>query len=255
MRIRANNPSPMTLTGTNTYVITSADDTSAVLIDPGPELAEHRENFLTELGDRKLSAIILTHQHDDHSEMLGSVEQWAPEVPVHAVLEKFSRLSRPVADGDMIAFGTDTADVMEVVATPGHTMDSISLIHDHVLYSGDTVLGEGTTIVTHPEGSLGDYLESLDRLIRLLGEGVYSTIEPAHGPSIESPAQVIEYYRSHRLERIAQVRAALAQGATSATEVCDIVYHDVDPSVRAAAEQIVRAQLNYLGALAPDDQM
>lgn len=254
MRIRANNPSPMTLTGTNTYVIGSADDTTAVLIDPGPELAQHRENFLAELGDRKLSAIILTHQHADHSEMLGSVEQWAPEVPVFAVLEKFGRLTPPVADGDMIAFGTDTADAMEVVATPGHTMDSISLIHDHVLYSGDTVLGEGTTIVTHPEGSLRDYLSSLDRLLRLLDEGAYSTIEPAHGPSIESPAQVLEYYRSHRLERIEQVRAALAQGATRATEVCDIVYHDVDPSVRGAAEQIVRAQLNYLGALAPDDQ-
>lgn len=254
MRIRANNPSPMTLTGTNTYVLVSRDDTSAVLIDPGPELAEHRENFLAEVGDRRLAAIILTHQHADHSEMLGSVEQWAPEVPVYAVLEKFARLTPPIADGDMIAFGTDTADFMEVVATPGHTMDSISLIHDHVLYSGDTVLGEGTSIVTHPEGSLGDYLDSLDRLLRRLDEGAYSRIEPAHGPSIESPAKVLEYYRSHRLERIEQVRAALSQGATTASEVCDVVYHDVDPSVRGAAEQIVRAQLNYLGALAADDQ-
>lgn len=143
MRIRANNPSPMTLTGTNTYVINSADDTSSVLIDPGPELAEHRDNFLAEIGDRRLTAIVLTHQHADHSEMLGSVEQWAPDVPVYAVLEKFSRLTPPVADGDRIAFGTDTTDVLEVVATPGHTMDSISLIHDHVLYSGDTVLGKG----------------------------------------------------------------------------------------------------------------
>ena len=254
MRVRANNPSPMTLTGTNTYIIASADDTSAVLIDPGPELAEHRENFLAEVGDRKLSAIVLTHQHADHSEMLGSVEQWAPEVPVYAVLEKFSRLSPPVSDGDRIAFGTDTADCMDVVATPGHTMDSICLIHDHVLYSGDTVLGEGTTIVTHPEGSLRDYLDSLDRLLGLLDNGAFSTIEPAHGPRIDSPAEVLEYYRSHRLERIEQVRAALTKGATSATEVCDIVYHDVDPSVRGAAEQIVRAQLKYLGALAPDDQ-
>ena len=78
MRIRANNPSPMTLTGTNTYVLTSVDDTSAVIIDPGPELAEHRNRFLAEVGERTLSAIILTHQHADHSEMLGSVEQWAP---------------------------------------------------------------------------------------------------------------------------------------------------------------------------------
>ena len=254
MRIRANNPSPMTLTGTNTYVLTSRDDTSAVVIDPGPELAEHRQSFLAEVGDRALSAIVLTHQHADHSEMLGSVDQWAPEVPVYAVLERFARHVPTVADGDRISFGPDPVDVIDVVATPGHTMDSISLIHDRVLYSGDTVLGKGTTIVTHPEGSLGDYLESLQRLRTLLDQGAYTRIEPAHGPSIESPAEVLDYYRSHRLERIEQVKEALAKGATTASAVCDIVYSDVDPSVRGAAEQIVRAQLHYLGALSADDQ-
>ncbi|WP_309132213.1 MBL fold metallo-hydrolase [Brevibacterium sp.] len=253
MRIRANNPSPMTLTGTNTYVLTSRDNRSAVLIDPGPDLAEHREAILAEVGDRRLAAIVLTHQHADHSELLGSVEEWGPGVPVHAVLPEFSRLAVPVADGDRIGFGDDEADVVRVVATPGHTMDSICLLHDAVLYSGDTVLGEGTTIVTHPEGSLAHYLESLDRLIALLEVGEYDRIEPAHGPTIAHPAEVLEHYRRYRRERIAQVEAALEQGARTAAEVCDIVYHDVDPSVRGAAEQIVRAQLSYLGALAPDD--
>lgn len=253
MRIRANNPSPMTLTGTNTYVLASGDDSAAVLIDPGPELAEHRENFLAEVGERRLAAIVLTHQHADHSEMLGSVEQWAPDVPVYAVLDRFARHTPPVSDGDRIAFGDDPTDVLEVVATPGHTSDSISLIHEGTLYSGDTILGEGTTIVTYPEGSLGDYLDSLDRLRELYDAGAFTRIEPAHGPTIESPAEVIDHYRNHRRERIAQVRAALEQGATTAAEVCDIVYHDVDPRVRGAAEQIVRAQLAYLGALAPDD--
>lgn len=253
MRIRANNPSPMTLTGTNTYVLTSRDDTAAVIVDPGPELAEHRERFLAEVGDRRLAGIVLTHQHADHSEMLGSVADWAPEVPVYAVLDRFARHTPPVADGDRIVFGDDPLDVIEVVATPGHTGDSISLLHDGVLYSGDTILGEGTTIVTHPEGSLGDYLVSLDRLRELYDSGAYAHIEPAHGPTIDSPAEVIDHYRDHRRERIAQVRAALEQGATTAAEVCDIVYHDVDPRVRGAAEQIVRAQLSYLGALSPDD--
>lgn len=254
MRIRANNPSPMTLTGTNTYVLTSQDDTSAVVIDPGPELAEHREAFLAEVGQRTLSAIVLTHQHADHSEMLGTVEDWAPETPVYAVLERFARHTAPVTDGDEISFGPAPSDVLEVVATPGHTMDSISLIHSGALYSGDTILGEGTTIVTHPEGSLRDYLSSLDRLRSLLDDGAYSIIEPAHGPRIDAPAEVIDYYRNHRLERIEQVRAALDQGASSASEVCDIVYHDVDPSVRPAAEQIVKAQLAYLDALPDADR-
>lgn len=253
MRIRTNNPSPMTLTGTNTYVLASRDDSAAVLIDPGPELAEHRENFLAEVGERRLAAIVLTHQHADHSEMLGTVEQWAPDVPVYAVLDRFARHTPPVADGDRIVFGDDPTDVLEVVATPGHTSDSISLIHDGVLYSGDTILGEGTTIVTYPEGSLGDYLASLDRLRELYDAGAFTRIEPAHGPTIETPSEVIDHYRSHRRERIAQVQAALDQGATTAAEVCDIVYHDVDPRVRGAAEQIVRAQLAYLGALSPDD--
>lgn len=254
MRIRADNPSPMTLTGTNTYVLHSRDDTSAVIVDPGPELPEHRDRLLAEVGDRRLAAIVLTHQHADHSEMLGSIEDWAPEVPVHAVLERFSRHVPPVSDGDRIAFGDGAADVLDVVATPGHTGDSISLIHDGVLYSGDTILGEGTTIVTHPEGSLGDYLLSLDRLRELYDSGAYVRIEPAHGPTIDSPAEVIDHYRDHRRERIAQVRAALEQGARTAAEVCDIVYHDVDARVRGAAEQIVRAQLSYLGALSPEDE-
>ncbi|MGO2859923.1 MAG: MBL fold metallo-hydrolase [Brevibacterium sp.] len=254
MMIRANNPSPMTLTGTNTYVLTSQDDASAVIIDPGPEMAEHRRNFLAEVGDRDLAAIVLTHQHADHSEMLGSVENWAPEAPVYAVLDRFSRHVNPVADGDRITFGNSPTDVLEVIATPGHTMDSISLIHAGALYSGDTILGEGTTIVTHPEGSLGDYLDSLDRLRGLLDDGSFSIIEPAHGPRIDNPAEVIDYYRRHRRERIDQVRGALDEGARTASEVCDIVYHDVDPSVRGAAEQIVKAQLNYLGALPANEE-
>lgn len=254
MRIRANNPSPMTLTGTNTYVLGSRGGTRALVIDPGPELAAHREAFLAQVGDRALVGIILTHQHADHSEMLGTVAEWAPDVPVHAVLDRFARLVPPVVDGQEIVFGDDEADRVTVVATPGHTMDSISLLHDGALYSGDTILGEGTTIVTHPEGSLRAYLSSLERLQGLFEAGGYARIEPAHGPTIENPAEVLAHYLSHRRQRIAQVTSALDAGARTAAEVCDIVYHDVDPSVRGAAEQIVRAQLDYLGRLDPGDR-
>src|SRR5699024_9866190 len=142
MRIRANNPGPMTLSGTNTYVLTSQDDDAAVVIDPGPESAEHREAFLAEVGHRSLRAIVLTHQHADHSEMLGRVDRWAPEVPGFPALGRLPRHADPVADGGRNALGHAPADGLRVVATPGHTSDSISLIHAGALYSGDTILGE-----------------------------------------------------------------------------------------------------------------
>src|SRR5699024_10501987 len=120
-------------------------------------------------------------------------------------------------------------------------------------YSGDTILGEGTTIVTHPEGSLRDYLSSLDRLRSLLDDEAFALIEPAHGPRIDDPAEAIDYYRADRLERIDQVRAARDRGATTAAAVCDIVYHDVDAGVRTAAEQPVKAHLAHLDALPAAD--
>ncbi|WP_236862598.1 MBL fold metallo-hydrolase [Brevibacterium daeguense] len=238
----------MTLDGTNSYVLDSAGGSTALLIDPGPELAEHRSALLAAVGDRDLRGIILTHQHADHSEMLGSIEAWAPEVPVHAVLERFARHSEPVHDGQRISFGSAAEDVVEVIATPGHTADSISVLHGTTLYSGDTVLGRGTTVITHPEGSVGDYLNSLETLRSLVSVGRIETIEPAHGPRIENPAAVLDYYRTHRAERIEQVRQALAAGASGAEEVRDIVYRDVPDNVREAALQIVRAQLEYVSA-------
>ena len=239
----------MTLTGTNTYVLTSQDDTSAVVIDPGPEMAEHRQAFLAEVADRDLTAIVLTHQHADHSEMLGSIEQWAPEVPVYAVLERFARHTDPVADGDEIAFGSTPADVLRVVATPDTRATASP--HHAGAPSGDTIRGGHDR---HPSARLAARSpNSLDRLRELLDAGEFAIIEPAHGERIDAPAEVIDYYRSHRLERIEQVKAALEQGASTASEVCDIVYHDVDPSVRPAAEQIVKAQLAYLDALPADD--
>lgn len=246
-RIRAHNPSPMTLDGTNTYVLRSEDGASALLIDPGPEMPDHRDAFLAEVGSARLAAIVLTHQHADHSEMLGSIDSWAPEVPVHAVLDRFARHVPTVSDGDEVRFGEGASDVVRVVTTPGHTADSISLAYGDVLFSGDTVLGQGTTVVTHPEGSLGDYLASLEKLLALVRSGEVTRIEPAHGPTIDDPAGVLEYYIAHRKERIAQVEAAFAQGARTAEDVRDVVYADVPENVKPAALQIVKAQLEYLG--------
>ena len=249
MRIRANNPSPMTLDGTNSFVLGSAAGTSALLIDPGPELADHKSALLAEVGERRLSGIILTHQHADHSEMLATAEEWAPGVPVHAMLPRFARLADPLQDGDRIRFGDDAEDDVTIIHTPGHTSDSVSVLHGTTLYAGDTVLGRGTTVITHPEGSVADYLDSLDRLSGLVDNGRVTVIEPAHGPVITDPGAVLSHYRQHRARRLDEVRAALGAGDRTPAQVADRVYAEVPSSVRPAVEQIVAAQLEYLGAL------
>lgn len=244
--VLADNPSPMTLDGTNSYVLRSRDGASALLLDPGPMLADHRDALLRTVGSAQLAAIVLTHRHADHSGLLESAGEWAPGVPVHAVDPTFASGTAPLADGDRIAFGTHEADAVSIVTTPGHTDDSVSVVHGSRLFAGDTVLGRGTTMVSFPDGSLGDYLDSLERLSALEAAGTITTIAPAHGEQREDVADLLSHYLSHRRERIDQVREVLASGRTTAEEVADVVYADVPDSVRPAALQIVRAQLAYI---------
>ena len=247
--VLADNPSPMTLEGTNSYVLRSRDGASALLLDPGPMLTDHRDALLRTVGSAQLSAIVLTHRHADHSGLLESAGEWAPGVPVHAVDPTFAAGAAPLADGDRIAFGAHEADAVSIVTTPGHTDDSVSVIHGSRLFAGDTVLGRGTTMVSFPDGSLGDYLDSLERLIALEAAGTVTTIAPAHGEQRDDVADLLSHYLSHRRERIDQVREVLASGRTTAEEVADVVYADVPDSVKPAALQIVRAQLAYIESL------
>lgn len=247
--VLADNPSPMTLDGTNSYILRSQDGASALLLDPGPMLVEHRDALLRTVGSAELTAIVLTHRHGDHSGLLETVGEWAPGVPVHAVDPTFSSGTAPLVDGERIAFGTHDADVLSIVTTPGHTDDSVSAVHGSRLFSGDTVLGRGTTMVSFPDGSLGDYLASLERLTALEAAGGAATIAPAHGEQREDVRDLLAHYLSHRLERINQVRDVLASGRTTAEEVADVVYADVPDSVKPAALQIVRAQLAYIDTL------
>jgi len=247
--VLADNPSPMTLEGTNSYVLRSRDGASALLLDPGPMLTDHRDALLRTVGSAQLSAIVLTHRHADHSGLLESAGEWAPGVPVHAVDPTFAAGAAPLADGDRIAFGAHEADAVSIVTTPGHTDDSVSVIYGSRLFAGDTVLGRGTTMVSFPDGSLGDYLDSLERLIALEAAGTVTTIAPAHGQQRDDVADLLSHYLSHRRERIDQVREVLASGRTTAEEVAGVVYADVPDSVKPAALQIVRAQLAYIESL------
>ena len=137
-----------------------------------------------------------------------------------------------------------------MVATPGHTSDSTSLLvtgpAGRWLLTGDMVLGRGTTVITYPDGDLGAYLHSLEVLLDLVREHAVTAILPGHGPVVTDPEGVLTFYREHRRQRLDQVREALRHGDTTPAQVVARVYADVDRSVWPAAEQSVRAQLDYL---------
>jgi glyoxylase-like metal-dependent hydrolase (beta-lactamase superfamily II) len=245
--VLAPNPSPMTLDGTNTWVIAEPGSSSVLVVDPGPDDEQHLRRVLdaASAGGRRVTQVVLTHGHQDHSAGAAAFAGLTG-APV-AALDPAQRLgSEGFGAGQVLRAG---GCELRVVATPGHTADSLSLLleADGALLTGDTVLGRGTTVIAE-DGSLGDYLRTLDELRSLADEAGLRVLLPGHGPLLSDPAGVIDYYIAHRRERLDQVRAALAAGARTPAEVVAVVYADVDRSLWPAAEQSVRAQLDYLTA-------
>jgi glyoxylase-like metal-dependent hydrolase (beta-lactamase superfamily II) len=243
--IRAPNPGPMTLDGTNTWVITDAGN-GALVIDSGPAIASHVDAILAAC-EPQLTMIVLTHRHLDHSECAAALAERAG-CGVRAADPQFRIGPDGLDHGDLITVGKIR---LEVIATPGHTSDSRSLLlsgPDGVtrLLTGDMVLGRGTTVITYPDGDLAAYFDSLDLLERLVTTRDVVELLPGHGPIVTDPVPWLSFYRRHRHERLDQVRAALAAGDRTASEVVARVYADVDRSLWPAAEQTVRAQLEYL---------
>lgn len=238
----APNPGPMSLDGTNSYVIAAPGSDSVVVVDPGPLDDEH----LAELaGTGHVELIVLTHHHPDHTEAAEEFHRLTG-APVRARDAALCLGAGPLDDGERL----DAAGVrIDVLATPGHTADSICLHlpddgEQGAVLTGDTILGRGTTVIVFPDGRLGDYLATLRRL-EALGP---ATVLPAHGPVLPDLAQIAGAYLAHREERLDQVRAALAHLGQDASiaAVTDAVYTDIDASVRGAAENSVAAQLDYL---------
>ncbi|MCK6209544.1 MBL fold metallo-hydrolase [Georgenia sp. EYE_87] len=239
--VLAPNPGVMTLEGTNTWLLREPGGSDVVVVDPGPADDDHVTRVLeaaTADGGR-VGLVLLTHHHRDHS---GAVEAIAGRTgaPVrgggHA----------PLADGERLDLGDLS---VEVLATPGHTADSLSFLlpADGLLLTGDTVLGRGTSVLAWPDGNLTDYLHSLDRLAAAVHEGLVSRLAPGHGPAVDDPAAVLAGLQQHRLERLQEIRAAVEGGADDVDEVVTAVYGThLGADRRRAATMSVRAQLDHL---------
>ena len=212
----APNPSPMTLDGTNTWIV------GGWVVDPGPADPGHLERVASAASP--LEGVVLTHSHADHSEGAGELGP-DPVLP---------------SDGDQIG-------PFSVIGTPGHSADSVCLLYQRVLFTGDTVLGQGSVFVSPGEGSLAAYLDSLERLVELDVEAIC----PGHGPVVHDPAAKLREYRDHRLEREAKVVAALDAGARTHDELLARAWSEVDfstsPMIRAAAGATLAAHLEKLG--------
>ncbi|WP_060937710.1 MBL fold metallo-hydrolase [Mycolicibacterium chlorophenolicum] len=243
------NPGRMTLDGTNTWVLRGPGSDEMVVVDPGPDDRDEHVERLAALGPIPL--VLISHRHGDHTGGIDRIVELTGAV-VRSVGSGFLRgLGGPLTDGEVI----DAAGLkITVMATPGHTADSLSFLLDDArgersdgrgaVLTADTVLGRGTTVIDQEDGDLGDYLESLRRLHGL----GHRRVLPGHGPDLEDMAAVTDTYLAHRQERLDQIRGALRDLGEDATTraVVEHVYTDVDESLWDVAEWSVQAQLNYL---------
>lgn len=241
--VLANNPSPLTLDGTNTWLLRAPKSNSAIVVDPGPDDEVHLQAVLAAAGG--VASILLTHGHPDHSEGARRLHELTG-APVRALDPRHRFGSEGLVEGDVVA----AAGVeVRVWATPGHTADSLSFLipadaTPAAVLTGDTILGRGTTMVAYPDGRLADYLGSLQRLAQL-GD---ATVLTGHGPELQNAGEAANYYLNHREQRLTQVRDAIGSLGfrTTPRKVVERVYADVDPVLWPAAELSVKAQIDYL---------
>ncbi|MFJ8360279.1 MBL fold metallo-hydrolase [Streptomyces sp. NPDC093984] len=246
VNVLAPNASAMTLDGTNTWIVSEPGSEQAVVIDPGPLDEGHLRTVIdtVEKSGKRVVLTLLTHGHPDHAEGAARFAELTG-TKVRALDPALRLGDEGLGHGDVITVG---GLELRVVPTPGHTSDSLCfhLPADRAVLTGDTVLGRGTTVVAHPDGRLGDYLDSLRRLRSLTVDDGVHTVLPGHGPVLEDAQGAVEYYLAHRAHRLAQVETAVENGHRTPSEVVAHVYADVDRSLWPAAELSVRAQLDYL---------
>ena len=270
--ITCDNPSAMTLRGTNTYVIASPSGAEMVIVDPGPsDHPEHLERVRAAIGDACVTQILVTHRHNDHT---GAALRFSEifAAPVRGFSAEQCRAAKgsqdgsvsPLTDGEVISLGKLSLTVLH---TPGHTYDSVCFLVQQpgrraqveqaaqteqddpaeAMLTGDTILGEGTSMLDHPDGTLTDYLQSLRRLSGFAA----ARLLPAHGPEQPSVAAAAEKYRLHRLQRLDQVRALLAEhggedSQMSAESLGELIYGQRSGLPAGITTKIAAAQLDHL---------
>jgi glyoxylase-like metal-dependent hydrolase (beta-lactamase superfamily II) len=251
-RVVARNPGPFTFTGTGTYIVGRGE---VAVIDPGPELPQHLEALQDSLRGERIAAILVTHTHLDHSPLARALAE-ATGAPVHGLEppkaadaevrldEGQDRSFRPdaqVCDGQTFC-GPGWS--LEAMTTPGHASNHVcyALVEENALFSGDHVMGWSTTVVSPPDGDMGDYYASLGKVA---ARG-FSRLWPTHGPPVEDVEPFLAAYLAHRLEREAQILEQLALGRSRIGDMVRAIYADVDPRLHPAAAQSVLAHLIHL---------
>jgi glyoxylase-like metal-dependent hydrolase (beta-lactamase superfamily II) len=251
-RVLAPNPSPYTFTGTQTYVVGEADGPDCAVIDPGPNEPAHMEAIIAAIAGRRMLAIMCTHTHRDHSPAAAplAAQTGAPIVGC-APLVLASELPRadeafdPTYAPDRVLVDGEgmrgTGWTLTAVATPGHTSNHLcfALEESGALFTGDHVMGWSTSVVIPPDGDMGDYMASLDKLMARDDVRYHS----AHGAAIEKPRQLVRGMIAHRRQREAQILRLLGEAARPVSDFIPAMYKGLDPRLIPAAEMSVTAHL------------
>jgi glyoxylase-like metal-dependent hydrolase (beta-lactamase superfamily II) len=230
----------MTLDGTNTWVLREPGASRSIVVDPGPIIDEHLDAVAEVAG--QVEYVLLTHHHLDHSEAARSFAE-RMGCGVRALEPSLCWRSEPVVDGERLTVDGLQA---EVLTTPGHTSDSISVLlgADRSLLTGDMVLGRGTTVVVHPDGVLAEYFDSLDRMRGLVTDGRVASLWPAHGPVLPDAGAVLDHYLVHRRDRLAQVLPGLLDLRAELLRVLDFNAIDEPRALIEDAGRVVEGSID-----------
>ena len=251
-RVIANNPGPFTFTGTGTYIVGEGE---VAVIDPGPDLPAHLQAILKATAGERISTIAITHTHLDHSPLAAPLARQTGArvfgLPAPRLQEAAIRLDEghdggfqpdeAVADGARL---TGPGWTLEAVTTPGHASNHVcwALLEEDALFSGDHVMGWSTTVVSPPDGDMGAYYASLDKVA---ARG-FRTLWPTHGPPVTDVAPFLAAYKAHRLERERQILEQVRLGRARIAEMVPVIYAQVDPRLHPAAAHSVLAHLIHL---------
>lgn len=253
-RVIADNPGPFTYTGTGVYIIGGE---SVAVIDPGPNTENHRAALWKALEGRKVSHVLVTHHHMDHSPLakplaaahgcevhgygLQMREPEGGEVRLEAGDDLTFRPDVELRDHDIIKGDGWT---LEALHTPGHTSNHLcfALQEENILFSGDHIMGWSTSVVSPPDGHMGDYLSSLERV----KARNFSRIWPTHGTFIDNPTEFVSEYIAHRYIREDQILDAIKNGLKTITDMVASIYKDVDKRLHPAAAHSVLAHLIHM---------